>query len=162
MSENTLYKEAMYAKGLADATDLQARSPEMDSPALYAEQEKIPLFSEAVKVKNMLERHAGKYDGFVCISGSGLIMRLVQNYDSDIYKDDPETLHAQWRYVWSDDPTQARDFLESAVSPYAKGNCCIDVGYVWRSTFDGDNVWRPSTYEQAWEKVGTVEEIMGV
>ena len=53
---SNLYIDAMKAKGLADAADLQGRSSTMDGTALYAEEEKIPDFTEAVKVKNMLER----------------------------------------------------------------------------------------------------------
>ena len=81
MSEQTLYKEAMYAKGLADAADLQSRAPEMDGTALYAEEEKIPDFQAARQAKNMLQRAAG----FICRSTAGRVMKLIQPYDSDIY-----------------------------------------------------------------------------
>lgn len=67
---SNLYIDAMKAKGLADAADLQGRSSTMDGTALYAEEEKIPDFTEAVKVKNMLERKAGQKDGFVCRSSA--------------------------------------------------------------------------------------------
>lgn len=56
---STIYKDAMRAKGAADAADFQKRSAEMDGTAMYAEEEKIPDFAEAVKVKNMLERPWG-------------------------------------------------------------------------------------------------------
>ena len=36
-----------------------------------------------------------------------------------------------------------------------------DDGHVWRSTFDGSNVWRPSEYPAGWEDLGTVEEVQG-
>ena len=74
MSENTLYKDAMYAKGLADAADLQSRAPEMDGTALYAEEDKIPDFQVARQAKNLLERPAG----FVCRSTAGRVVKLLQ------------------------------------------------------------------------------------
>ena len=37
-----LYIDAMHAKGVADAKDLQERSGSMNGTALYAEEEKIP------------------------------------------------------------------------------------------------------------------------
>ena len=48
MSENTLYKDAMYAKGLADAADLQSRAQEgtADGTAIFEEAEKVPLFAD--------------------------------------------------------------------------------------------------------------------
>lgn len=89
---SNLYIDAMKAKGLADAADLQGRSSTMDGTALYAEEEKIPDFTEAVKVKNMLERKAGQKDGFVCRSSAGRVVRLLQVYDSEIYPQEPEEL----------------------------------------------------------------------
>lgn len=118
---SNLYIDAMKAKGLADAADLQGRSSTMDGTALYAEEEKIPDFTEAVKVKNMLERKAGQKDGFVCRSSAGRVVRLLQVYDSEIYPQEPEELPAQWGFVWSTDPGKALPFLSLSTSPYAKG-----------------------------------------
>ena len=89
---NELYTSAMYAKGLADAADLQSRAPEMDGTALYAEEDKIPDFQAARQAKNMLQRAAG----FICRSTVGRVMKLIQPYDSDIYTQEPEELAAQW------------------------------------------------------------------
>lgn len=102
---NTIYTDAMRAKGAADAADFQQRSAEMDGTAMYAEEEKIPDFSEAVKVKNMLERPWGQDNGFICRSKVGHVVRLIQPYDSDIYTQEPEdaALAAHWRFVYSTD-----------------------------------------------------------
>ena len=94
---NQIYFDAMKAKGLADAADLQERSSSLDGTALYAEEDKIPDFAEAVKVRNMLERKAGQKDGFVCRSTAGRVVRLLQVYDSEIYLQEPEELPAQPR-----------------------------------------------------------------
>ena len=153
------YLEAMKAKGLADATDLQERSSTMDGTALYAEEEKIPDFAEAVKVKNMLERKAGQEDGFVCRSSAGRVVRLIQNYDSTTYTQEPEELDAQFRFVWSTDPKKALPFISLATSPYATGDCCTHEGHVWQSGQDG-NTWAPGTINIKWTDLGTIEEIM--
>lgn len=149
---SNLYIDAMKAKGLADAADLQGRSSTMDGTALYAEEEKIPDFTEAVKVKNMLERKAGQKDGFVCRSSAGRGVRLLQVYDSEIYPQEPEELPAQWGFVWSTDPGKALPFLSLSTSPYAKGDCCTAGGKIWRSKID-TNTWSPETNPEFWEEV---------
>lgn len=145
---NALYTDALYAKGLADAADLQERSTSMDGTALYAEEEKIPDFVAAKSAKNMLERPVG----FVCRSSAGHVVKLLQVYDSNTYPDEPEALPAQWGFVWSTDPAKAREFVAISTSPYMTGDCCIEDGVVYRSTMD-NNVWPPSGYPQGWEQV---------
>lgn len=124
---NQIYFDAMKAKGLADAADLQERSSSLDGTALYAEEDKIPDFAEAVKVRNMLERKAGQKDGFVCRSSAGRVVRLLQVYDSEIYPQEPEELPAQWGFVWSTDPGKALPFLSLSTSPYAKGTAVLQM-----------------------------------
>ena len=155
MSENTLYKDAMYAKGLADAADLQSRAPEMDGTALYAEEDKIPDFQVARQAKNLLERPAG----FVCRSTAGRVVKLLQVYDSSIYTQEPEELAAQWGFVWSKDPRKALPFIQLATSTYATGECCTAAGHVWRSKQDGVN-WSPETNPEFWDDLGTIEWVM--
>ena len=145
---NELYITAMRNQGLADAADLQQRSAAMDGTQLYAEDQKIPDFSAAVKVKNMLERPVG----FVCKSSAGRVVKLLQVYDSTIYTAEPEDLPAQWGFVWSTDPAKALPFVAISTSPYGKGECCTENGKVYRSTID-NNVWAPSAYPQGWEEV---------
>ena len=147
---NTLYTDAMREKGLADATDLQQRSGKMDGTALYAEENKIPEFAAAVKTKNMLERPVG----FVCRSSAGRVVKLLQKYDSTIYQGEPETLAAQWGFVWSKDPAKALPFVAISTSPYMVGDCCTDNGKVWRSKID-NNVHAPSAYPAGWQDVAT-------
>lgn len=162
---NELYTSAMYAKGLADAADLQSRAPEMDGTALYAEEEKIPDFQAARQAKNMKDRPAGQENGFICRNSAGLVVRLVQPYDSDIYPQEPgdKTLAAQWRFVYSKDPRKAKPFLDEpdilSLNYYNVGECCTENGHVYRSTIPA-NVYRPSEYAQGWEDLGTIEEVM--
>lgn len=148
MSDITKYTKAMYAQGLADAADLQSRASSMDGTALYAEEEKIPSFTAACAVKNMLNRPAG----FVCKSSAGRVVKLLQPYDSTIYTQEPEELPAQWGFKWSTDPFKALPFVAISTSPYGVGECCTEDGKVYRSTTD-NNVWAPSAYPQGWEAV---------
>lgn len=150
-----LYINAMYAKGVADATDLQQRSADMSGTALYSEDEKIPSFVAACAKMNMLERPVG----FVCKSSAGRVVKLLQVYDSTIYTGEPEELPAQWGFKWSTDPAKALPFIVLSTSPYSKGECCTESGKVWRSLID-NNVHSPSAYPQGWQDV-SIEESGG-
>lgn len=138
--------------GKQAAEALQQKAPDMTGTELYAEEEFIPSFKAAVAKKNMLERKAGQKDGFVCKSSAGRVVRLIQNYDSSIYTQEPEELPAQYGFVWSKDPAKALPFIALATSPYDTGDCCTETGIVYRSTMDG-NVHAPSAYPQGWEVV---------
>lgn len=140
--------EIMRARGYEDALSLQTRAPDMTGTELYAEEDYIPSFAEAVKRKNMLERAVG----FVCRSTAGRVVRLLQKYDSTIYTSEPEELPAQWGFAWSTDPAKALPFIALSTSPYNTGDCCSENGYVYRSKID-NNVHAPSAYSTGWEKV---------
>lgn len=144
--ERVLKRE--YDRGRIAAIEVQERSPDMNGTELYAVDDRIPQFKEAVKKQNMLTRKAG----FVCKSSAGRVVRLIQNYDSDIYTAEPEKLPAQFGFVWSDDPAKALPFVAISTSPYMKGNCCTENGGTYRSTVD-NNVHAPSAWPQGWEKV---------
>lgn len=136
--------------GFAQAQEVQTKSPEMTGTELNEVTERIPRFKEAIKHKNMLERHAGLTDGFVCKSSAGRVVRLIQNYDSTIFTGEPEELPAQYGFVWSNNPEHALPFIALSTSPYMTGNCCSENGAVYRSKID-NNVHAPSAYPQGWE-----------
>ena len=138
--------------GKQAAEALQQKAPDMTGTELYAEAEFIPSFKSAVAKKNMLERKAGLKDGFVCKSSAGRVVRLIQNYDSTIYTQEPEELPAQWGFVWSKDPKKALPFIALSTSPYNTGDCCTEDGIVYRSLIE-NNVYAPSAYAQGWEVV---------
>lgn len=144
--------EIMYQEGRRQALELQERSSGLTGTELNAEDNKIPAFAAAVKQQNMLHRKAGQTDGFVCKSSGGRVVRLIQNYDSDIYTAEPEDLPTQWRMVWSTDPEKALPFIALSTSPYATGDCCTENDVVYRSIID-NNVWSPSSYPTGWEEV---------
>lgn len=138
--------EKMRAQGKSDALALQESSGTMSGTELNAQSEMIPAFTEAVKVMNMLDRPIG----FVCRSSAGRVVALLQNYDSNVYTQEPEELQAQWRFKWSTDPAKARPFVKLSTSPYNIGDCCTWEGIVKRSTID-NNVFSPAEYPQGWE-----------
>mgnify|MGYP000792956840 CR=1 FL=1 len=158
-SDKEYVLDTMRRAGLSAAEDVQARSPEMTGTELYAVEDYIPDFQAAKAAKNMLERKAGQTDGFVCRSSAGRVVRLIQVYDSETYPQEPEDLPAQWRFVWSTDPTKALPFIELATSPYNTDDCCTDAGHVWRSGQD-NNTWRPGTVGIKWTDLGTIEDVM--
>ena len=144
--ERVLKRE--YERGRMAALEVQQRSPDMTGTELYAVDDRIPRFSEAVRTMNMLLRDPG----FVCKSSAGRVVRLLQVYDSNIYPQEPEELSAQWGFVWSQDPAKALPFIALSTSPFMKGDCCTENGTAYRSTID-NNVWAPSAYPAGWEAV---------
>ena len=145
--------EIMYQEGRRQALALQERAPTLNGTELNAEDDKIPSFRAAVDQKNMLERKAGQDDGFVCKSTAGRVVRLIQNYDSDIFTQEPEALPAQWRMVWSTDPAKAKPFIASSTSYYNTGDCCLNAaGEARRSKIDV-NTFDPDVSPQFWEPV---------
>ncbi len=129
------------------AAALQKASADMTGTELYAQEQYIPDFQAAKAAQNMLQRPAD----FVCQSSAGRVVKLLQPYDSTVYTGEPETLPAQWGFVWSTDPAKALPFVAMSTSPYMTGDCCTDGGKVWRSTID-NNVWAPTAYPQGWEE----------
>lgn len=156
MTDMEYVLETMKRFGKVAAQSLQDRSSTMDGTQLYAEEEYIPSFAAAAAKQNMLTRKAGETDGFICKSSAGRVVRLIQNYDSETYTQEPEELPAQWRFVWSKDPQKALPFISLATSPYATGDCCTYEGHVWRSGQDV-NTWAPGTVGVSWEDLGPVE-----
>ena len=147
--ERVLKRE--YDRGRLAALEVQEKASAMTGTELNAVDDRIPRFAEAVKHKNMLERPAGQENGFVCCSSAGRVVRLIQNYDSDIFTGEPEELPAQFRFVWSHDPAKAKPFFGSSTSYYNKGDCCLNAaGQAVRSNIDV-NVYDPDVSPQFWD-----------
>ena len=152
MTNKEFVLETMQRSGKLAAQAVQEKSATMTGTELNAEGAYITDFKAAVANKNMLERKAGMTDGFVCKSSAGRVVRLIQNYDSNIFTQEPEELPAQFGFVWSNDPAHALPFVAISTSPYMKGNCCTENDEVFRSKID-NNVHAPSAYPDGWEKV---------
>ena len=142
--------DAMQTRGREFALGVQKEAPTLTGTELNDKDAYIPLFTESIKVKNMLNREVG----FVCRSSAGRVVKLLQVYDSDIYTNEPEELPAQWGFVWSQNPEKARPFIALSTSPYNKGDCCININdnYIYKSLID-NNVYSPTDYPAGWEKV---------
>ena len=160
MTDKELVLQVLKDYSRDKALALQDASAGMTGTELYAQEQYIPDFQAAKATQNMLTRRASQTNGFVCRSTAGRVVRLIQNYNSDERPGEPETLPAQWGFVWSIDPRKALPFIALSTSPYGENDCCIDAGHVWRSKI-ADNVWQPSSYAQGWDDLGTVDEIMG-
>lgn len=148
MTNKELVLETLRRSGKLIAQSVQSKASEMTGTELNGEKDYIPSFAEASKKMNMLNRPVG----FICRSSEGRVVKLLQLYDSAIYPGEPETLPAQWGFVWSDDPKHALPFIALSTSPYMAGNCCTENDVAYRSTLD-NNVHAPSSYPQGWEAV---------
>lgn len=157
MTSKEYVLDTLRRAGRSAAENIQAQASGMTGTELYAAEDYIPDFQAAKAQKNMLERPAGQENGFVCRSTAGRVVRLIQAYDSNIYPQEPEELPAQWRFVWSTDPSKALPFVALSTSPYATGDCCTESVHVWRSKID-NNVWAPGGYPQGWEDLGEVTD----
>lgn len=127
------------------AQDLQSRAPEMNGTELYAEIGFIPNFDATRQYKDYPI-------GYVCKSPSGRLVKLIQQYDSTVYTQEPEELVAQWGFYWSKNPKDALPFISLSTSAYMKGDCCTYEGVTYRSLIDS-NTWSPVDYAQGWEVV---------
>lgn len=143
-------------QGKADAEALQLAAPDMSGTELNGEAAKIPLFIEAIKVKNMLERPVG----FVCMSSARRVVKLRQPYDSKVYRGEPEEYPALWKWVWSKDPAHARPFIKSAENYYEEGDCMSWGLDIYASTYTG-NTYSPEEYPAGWKLVARINPETG-
>ena len=148
MNDKEFVLKTLRQAGKQVAEALQVKAPDMSGTELNAEDMYIPEFAAACEKMNMLERPVG----FVCKSTAGRVVRLIQNYDSTIYTQEPEELPAQFGFVWSKDPAKALPFIALSTSPYNIGDCCTETDVVYRSKMEG-NVHAPSAYPRGWEAV---------
>lgn len=135
----------MYTQGRVDALALQGNADNMTGTELHDSVTKVPMFKHEVQY---LEYSIG----FTCRTAQGNVVRLIQPYDSTIYTQEPEELHAQWGFKWSTNPKHATPFISISTSPYMKDDCCTENEKIYRSTID-NNTWLPSDYPQGWEEV---------
>jgi len=148
MNSLELTLETLKRAGKLVAQNIQTNSDSMTGTELYAEEDYIPSFTAACAKMNMKDRPVG----FVCKSSAGRVVKLLQNYDSSIFTQEPEELPAQWGFKWSTDPAKAKPFVAISTSPYMTGDCCTEGEDTFRSLID-NNVHAPSAYPQGWNEV---------
>lgn len=148
MSNKTVLMETMRLYGKTIAQSVQDGADSMTATQLVAQADFIPLFSEAIKVKNMLERPIG----FAVTTAMGNVCRLLNVYDSTIFTDEPETLASLWGFKWSTDPAYAKEFISLSTSSYMVNDCCIWESQTYRCLAD-NTTHDPETLPTAWEVV---------
>lgn len=134
--------------GLQAAEVLQAKAPEMDGTALIYNEDDIPEFNP--DKHQYLNWNTGEV-----VRDDGQVWQLIQPYDSNIYKDHPKDMRAQWGLCHTKNPLKAKPYVEplGRSGMYMKGECCIAKdGSVRRSKID-NNVWPPTEYPDGWEMV---------
>lgn len=145
--------EKMRDVGLRATEDLQAEAPDMDGTQLIDRENDIPDFNP--DKHQYLNWMAGQ-----AVRDDGQVWKLIQPYDSTIYKDPPEQMRAQWGLMHTKDPEKAKPFVptEGTSGMYMKDECCTEGGKVYRSKVD-NNVWTPSEYPDYWEEINESTEI---
>lgn len=157
MTDKEFVIEAIRLYGKAVSQSIQDNSSKMSNTDLVDEESFLPDFDNTSQYNDSFRYPAGTKNGYVCRTAAGNVVRLLQNYDSITYPQQPEELEAQWGFAWSTDPKKAKPFLKKATSPYNENECCIENGHVYRSTHSS-NVWSPSEYHSYWEDLGPVSE----
>ena len=144
------------ARGRADALDLASRASSLDGTAIIAEEDHIPLWREdAAYTADMI--------GWP-VQDNGQVYTILQAHTpANNPGSRPADLPAIYSRQNTSDPARAKPWMAPAGTSgvYLLGNCAVDDGHVWRSTFDGSNVWQPTAYPAAWEDLGPVEEVHG-
>lgn len=139
--------DKMKEVGLRAAENLQAKAPEMDGTALIDREGDIPDFDP--NKHQYLNWTAGQ-----AVRDDGQVWKLIQPYDSSVYKYPPGEMRAQWGLMHTKDPAKAKSFVpvQGTSGMYMKDECCTEGGKVYRSKID-NNVWEPSGYPDGWEEV---------
>ena len=139
--------DKMKEVGLRAAEDLQAAAPDMDGAALIDREGDIPDFDP--NKHQYLNWAAGQ-----AVRDDGQVWKLLQPYDSTIYKDPPGEMRAQWGLMHTKDPAKAKPFVpaQGTSGMYMLDECCTEGGKVYRSKVD-NNVWTPGEYPDFWEEV---------
>lgn len=142
--------DKMRAIGLQAAESFQAAAPELDGTEIIDREDDIPDFDPA---KQYLNWAVGS-----CVRDDGQVWKLIQPYDSNIYKEPPGEMRAQWGLCHTKDPAKTKPYVapEGTSGMYMKDECCTEGGKVYRSKAD-NNVWEPLEYPDGWEEV-TEEE----
>lgn len=88
--------------------------------------------------------------GYVCKTESGNVVKLLIPYDSLVQSDDPERLPSNWKILWGDKRSLAKDFMISSSSPYHKGRLCRFHNQVYKSLVN-NNLFSPEERPDLWE-----------
>lgn len=138
--------EKMKAIGLQAAEALQEAAPGMDGTQLIDREGDIPDFNP--------DRQYLNWAAGTCVRDGGQVWKLIQPYDSTIYKDPPARMRAQWGLCHTKNPDKAKPYVapEGTSGMYMEGECCIaSDGRVYRSKAD-NNAWPPEDAPDYWKE----------
>ena len=148
------------SRGRMAARDLAARAPDLDGTAIIAEEDHIPAWREDAVYTSAMIGWPLRHDDQIYI----LLQPHTPAHNPGVY---PADLPANYSRQNTSDPKKAKDWMapNGVSGVYIYGNCCRENGRVYRSNYEGSNVWRPSdvaaTNPELWEDLGSVEEIQG-
>ena len=157
-SNNKFYLDAMRAKGLADAADLQGRAAGMDGTALIAEESKIPQFDPQ-------RDYTGWATGspvWEAVEDEKQVFTLLQPHNAANYPGStPSNSPALWSIRHTKDPKKAKAYLppQGTSGLYEVDECAIENGHVYRNK-QAQNAFSPSAMPSYWEDLGTVGDVM--
>lgn len=96
--------EKMRDIGLRAAEAFQVEAPELDGTAIIDRENDIPDFNP--DKHQYLNWKAGQ-----AVRDDGQVWKLIQPYDSTIYKDPPAQMRAQWSLCHTKDPAKAKPYV---------------------------------------------------
>ena len=145
-SNKTLVLETMKQFGIQAVNALEADAPKMDGTQLVDQEQYIPDFDP--DKHQYLNWTIGQ-----AVRDEGQVWKLIQPYDSNIYKDHPNNLRAHWGLMHTKDPYKAKPYVEplGTSGMYMKDECCTEGGKIYISTID-NNVWTPTAYPSGWKE----------
>lgn len=146
MDSKTFVIEHLKNTGKLAVESFQKKAPELDGTAIIEEEQYIPDFNP--DKHQYLNWNKGE-----CVRDNGQVWQLIQPYDSNVYKDRPENMRAQWGLCHTKNPKKAKPYVEpqGTSGMYMKDECCLENDIVYVSTID-NNVWHPESYPAGWSK----------
>lgn len=144
--DNERHIELLKMAGLIEAVKIQSQVSEMDDTSIMLNEVSIPAFDP--DKHQYLDWEIGQV-----VSHEGQVWKLIQPYDSTIYKEAPMDLRAHWGLCHTKEVTDARPYVAplGTSGMYMKDECCTEDGKTYRSLID-NNVWPPSGYPEGWEE----------
>lgn len=138
--------DKMREVGLRAAEKLQSQAPDMDGTQLIDKEDDTPDFDP--DKHQYLNWPTGS-----AVRSEDQVWKLIQPYDSAIYKDPPSQMRAHWGLMHTKDPDKAKPYVEplGTSGMYMKDECCTEGGKIYISTID-NNVWTPTAYPSGWKE----------
>lgn len=153
MDSKTYVLDKMREVGLRAAEKLQSQAPDIDGTQLIDREGDIPDFDP--DKHQYLNWPTGS-----AVRSEDQVWKLIQPYDSTVYKDPPSQMRAQWGLMHTKNPDKAKPYVEplGTSGMYMKDECCTYNGATYISTMD-NNVWNPEAYPNGWEEITLAGEV---